>query len=106
MCGSATARALLHFTGQHWLRGNIVSLLPVYLYRKLTCPALVGVFQHVYELRRRVWSCRNQGITTSHRATLATNNDHQASVDDSGVQEEKEHDKSDSEQWNDSQSGS
>ena len=80
------------------------------LHRKLTCPALLGVYQQVYEVRHRVWSCRSQDVTASHsphRATLADVRIHQSTDEDKDQQEEleeKDSEKRDLDQWNDVQS--
>ena len=82
------------------------------LYRKLTCPALLSVYQQVYEVRHRVWSCRSEDIITNgtpHRATLADVRGHQSTDDDKEEKEkekleEKGHEKRDVDQRNDSQS--
>ena len=79
------------------------------LCRKLTCPALHGVYQQVYEVRHRVWSCRGQDITAAHRATLADGGIEQSTDDDNErleKLEDKDDDKRDVEHWNDTQSGS
>ena len=76
------------------------------VYRKLTCPALLAVYQQVYEVRHRVWSCRSQDIIThrtSQRVTLADVRTQQ-SDDDGKDEQEKLEEKRDCDQWNDTQS--
>jgi len=77
------------------------------LCRRLTCPALLGVYQQVYEVRHRVWSHRGQDInaagrTTSDDVELVQSAD--GSEDQKERLEDKDHEKKNHEHWNDSQS--
>ena len=87
-------------------------MLLLCIYRKLTCPAVVGVYQQVYQVRHRVWSCRSQDITAAqshHSSPLDDSTSHQSVDEDKEQQEklkDKDDEKRDGEQWNDAQSDS
>jgi len=74
------------------------------------CPALLVIYQQVYKVRHRVWSCRSQNITVSHtpyQATPADTGASQSAAEDKEQQEkleEEDDEKRDGEHRNDTQS--